>query len=314
MTARLRISAIALAAALPGAALAEAPEGWAPLLQPSELAEILDSAEQDVRIIRISGDYAAGHIPGAVQSAYGDWRGPSENPGALRDIEHFRDLVQSLGVSAQTPVVVVHQGANPTDMGTAARVYWTLKSLGVEDLALLNGGFAAWQAADLPVSTDTPEIARTDYAPEFDNTWRITTAEVEQAVEAGDARLIDARPEGFFEGLTWSIANPGTIPGAGNLTYDVWFEGNDMVGPEGAARIAAEYDQTDAPMTVSFCNTGHWAAINWFALSELAEVDNTRLYAESMAEWTAGDHELMNEPGRMTYYWRSTTRWLGDLF
>jgi thiosulfate/3-mercaptopyruvate sulfurtransferase len=47
-----------------------------------------------------------------------------------------------LGIEADTPVVVVHAGANQTDMGAAARVYWTLKSLGVQDLALLNGGFA----------------------------------------------------------------------------------------------------------------------------------------------------------------------------
>ena len=48
---------------------------------------------------------------------------------------------------------------------------------------------------------------------------------------------------------------------------------------------------------------GHWASIDWFALSERAGVDNTRLYAESMAEWTRKDGAVDNAPGRVRYYW-----------
>jgi thiosulfate/3-mercaptopyruvate sulfurtransferase len=289
-----------------------APEGWAPLLQPQELNSILE-ANDDVRVIRVSGAYAEGHIPGAVESPYAEWRGPAENPGALREIDHLTDLVQELGIEADTPVVVVHQGSDQTDMGTAARVYWTLKSLGVEDLALLNGGFAAWQEAGLPVETEATEVAASDFEPQWSDEWRVSTEEVEQLVETGDARLIDARPANFFEGIMWTIADPGTLPGAGNLTYDKWFEGNRMVGPDEAAAIAADYGQDDAPVTVSFCNTGHWAAINWFALSELAGVEDTKLYAESMAEWTTADRPVANQPSAVTYYWLSTKRWVADL-
>ena len=41
--------------------------------------------------------------------------------------------------------------------------------------------------------------------------------------------------------------------------------------------------------TVVFCNTGHWGATGWFALSEVAGVKNVRLYAESMVDWTQSD-------------------------
>ena len=305
------LGAAAVASLLATSALA-APEGWAPLLEPQELNSILETNE-DVRVIRVSGAYNEGHIPGAVESAYAEWRGPAENPGALRDLAHFTDLVQELGIEADTPVVVVHQGSDQTDMGTAARVYWTLKSLGVEDLALLNGGFEAWKKAGLPVETDVVEVAASGFEPRWSDEWRVTTSEVEQLVETGDARLIDARPENFFQGLMWTIADPGTLPGAGNLTYDKWFEGERMVGPDEAARIAAEYGQDEAPVTVSFCNTGHWAAINWFALSELAGIEDTKLYAESMAEWTMAERPVANQPSAVTYYWLSTKRWVADL-
>ena len=309
---------LALAAPLAGtfaciAALAQAaPEGWAPLLQPDELAAVLER-DEGVRVIHVSGDFAEGHVPGAAHAPYAEWRGPPQNPGALRTPEEFGDLVRSLGIAADTPVAIVHAGSDPTDMGTAARVYWTLKSLGVEDLALVNGGFAAWRAAGLPVGTEAADIAPSDFVPDWDDSLRVTTAEVEALVDEGGASLIDARPSSFFEGRFWTIARPGTVPGAGSLTYEDWFDGTRMLPEDEIAAIAADR-APEAPLTVSFCNTGHWAAINWFALSELAGVPDTRLYAESMAEWTAAGRPLDNAPNRVTVYLTQTATWLGGIF
>ena len=48
---------------------------------------------------------------------------------------------------------------------------------------------------------------------------------------------------------------------------------------------------------VSFCNTGHWAATNWFALSELAEIENVKLYPDSMVGWSQTGNAMDNVPG-----------------
>ena len=313
MTRSTRLALTLSAAFLPGLALA-APDGWAPLLESAELAALLETHGEDIRVVHVTGDFAQGHIPGAAHSPYPAWRSGAENPGALRDLDHLQDVVRGLGVDTDTPVVVVHGGANPTDMGAAARVYWTLKSLGVEDLALLNGGFAGWTAADLPVSITPAAITPSGYTASWDESWRISTEEVAQLIDSGDSRLIDARPTDFFSGLQWSIAAPGTIRGSANLTYESFFDGNRMQGADQIRALAEANGYTDSPLTVSFCNTGHWAAINWFALSEMAEIDNTRLYAESMAEYAAEGLPMDNAPNRVTYYWRSSTRWLSDLF
>ena len=304
--------ALGTATALP--ALGNAPDGWSPLLEPHELAALLQTHDDALRIIHVTGDFEAGHIPGALHAPYGQWRSGPDNPGALRTEAHFADLARSLGLTPDTPTVVVHGGANPTDMGAAARVYWTLRSLGVEDLALVNGGFAAWQEAGLPVSIDAVSITPSEADFSWSDEWRVDTDEVLELVEAGDARLIDARPEGFFSGLQWSIAAPGTIRNASNLTYEAFFDGNRMQGAETIREIAMREGFTDAPLTVSFCNTGHWAAINWFALSELAEVPQTRLYPESMAEYAAAGHPLDNAPNRLVFYWRATSNWVSGLF
>jgi len=263
----IRIAALAPALSLalvlaPMAAQAEAPAGWSPLLEPTQLAAYLDEFGDEIRVVHITGDYDAGHIPEAGWSPYASWRSDMPNPGALRDLAHLQTIVQELGIETDTPVVVVHAGRDATDMGAAARVYWTLKSLGVEDLALLNGGYAAWTAANLPTSTAEASFFPSDYMAAWSNDWRATTQEVADLTNSGEATLLDARPAGFFDGTTWSVAAPGTIHSADNLTYSEFFDGSRMVGAERIREVAAASGYTDATTTVSFCNTGHWAAIN----------------------------------------------------
>jgi thiosulfate/3-mercaptopyruvate sulfurtransferase len=309
----LGATALSLAlGALP--ALADAPEGWSPMLDPADLAALLDDHADAIRVVHITGDYDAGHIPGAGWSPYAAWRSDMPNPGALRDLDHFARNLVELGIDTDTPTVVVHGGAGPTDLGAAARVYWTLRSLGVEDLALLNGGYAAWVEAGLPTETGEESFFPSDYVAQWSDAWRATTEDVTQLQADGNARLLDARPADFFTGLTWSVASPGTIHGADNLEFSAFFENGRMVGAERIRQIAEQSGYTEATTTVSFCNTGHWAAINWFALSELAGYDDVRLYAESMAEYAATDLPLDNAPNRLVYAYRATARWVSELF
>ena len=147
--------------------------------------------------------------------------------------------------------------------------------------------------------------------------WRASATDIETAIEAGDARLIDARPQGFFEGRLWhaAAARPGTLPTAENFSHDAWFVdgGPLVVDAERARAIAQSAGLTDGATLVSFCNTGHWAATNWFALSELAGVEGVTLYPESMVDWTAGGRALDNEPGRVEWLYMSTRDWLQSI-
>lgn len=297
---------------LPGLSLAT-PTGWQPLLEPQALARIL-SSDEGVRVIQVTGNFDLGHLPGSLESPYESWRGSGRNPGELRDLAEYTRLLQQLGIDAQTPVVVVHEGTNPADMGAATRVYWTLKSLGVQDVAVINGGFRAWQAAGLPVTTDPAEIASSQYQPAWQARWRVTTEEVETLVRRGDGNLIDARPVSFYRGMRATLGRPGTLPGASNLHYESWFDGDRLAPLSALADVLAAHPATDAPVTVSFCNTGHWASINWFVLSELLGVENTRLYAESVAGWSELDRPMDNQVGRLRIYGDLTARWLRDLF
>ena len=104
--------------------------------------------------------------------------------------------------------------------------------------------------------------------------------------------LIDARPADFFQAKRKHPAatEAGTLQGAMNLANFSWFkEAQDPVitPPDGLIEeVRALAEQNAGKPLVSFCNTGHWAATNWFAVSELAGVENVKLYPESMVGWT----------------------------
>ena len=297
----LRFSTVAL---LSGLFVASAAWAAQPLLSPTELDAV--RADPGVRIldVRDAASYAAGHIPGALSAPYGGFRGPAANPGELPAIGKLTTLVQSLGLSPATHAVIVPSGSDATDFGAAARVYWTLKVLGLKELSILNGGHKAWEAARLPLTSQPARAAASDYQPAVDDSLVATREEVRQAVLSNSARLVDARPAAFFEGQTRHQAAryPGTLKGAVQLEHSRWFEPGSarMVSGDAARSLAASLPASGDADTVSFCNTGHWAATNWFALSEVAGRKNVSLYPGSMVDFTQnGDGDLVaNVPGR----------------
>jgi thiosulfate/3-mercaptopyruvate sulfurtransferase len=294
-----RLFAFVVALALPLAALA-AP----PLLAPAEVSALLGQPNVRVVDIRDPKTYAANHIPGAVSAPYGSWRGPATNPGELPPLPKLTQRVQSLGLAPETHVVVVSSGADETDFGASARVYWTLKVLGFRELSILNGGMAAWQQAKLPQDATAVTVAPSTYEPKLDESLIATREQMIAAVNSGSTRLVDARPAAFFQGETRHQAAklPGTLKGAVNVEHASWFKPgtSTLVSQDEARRIAATKPIDPAADTVSFCNTGHWAATNWFAMSEVLGQKSVKLYAGSMVDWTQDPEALPmdNVPNR----------------
>lgn len=291
-----------------------------PLLAPADVQPLLGKPDVRVIDIRDPKSYAAGHIPGALSAPYGTWRGPASNPGELPPLPKLAARVQSLGLTPQSHAVVVSSGADATDFGAAARVYWTLKALGLTELSIVNGGMQAWSAAKLPLDTAAATVAPSTFQPTLDASMIATREEVVAAVASGKTKLVDARPAAFYRGETRHQAAkvPGTLKGAVNVEHSSWFKPDTsiFVTPAEAKAIAASKPVGDAPETVSFCNTGHWAATNWFALSEVAGQKNVKLYAGSMVDWTQDAQALPmdNVPNRAEQLAIDFKLWLDRTF
>jgi len=296
----------------------------APLLTPAELAARLPQSGLRVIDIRSGKDeagrtpYELGHIAGSIPAPYPLWRGPADNPGAVPPSAKLSALVQSLGIAADTPVVIVHEGSSATDFGAAARVYWTLKASGVRSLSILNGGVRDWRAAGHPLVTDpAPQVARSAFEARLDPGLVATRDEVKQALQSSRGVLLDARPARYFNGETRhaAAATPGTIVGAKNVDNAVWFaHGNGtLLDAPAVQKIALDHGIDRSQPTVSFCNTGHWAATNWFVLSEVLGQQNVSLYPESMVDWSRSGGAMAHVPSRLHQLWLQLKEATGTL-
>jgi thiosulfate/3-mercaptopyruvate sulfurtransferase len=136
---------------------------------------------------------------------------------------------------------------------------------------------------------------------------RIIATQDEVAAAIGRQRLIDARPVPFFLGETKHAAasTPGTLVGAKNVEHEVWFIGDSATIQSTAdVRRVAQQQGVDTPQqSVSFCNTGHWAATNWFVLSEVLGQPDVKLYPESMVGWSRAGLPMTHVPGRLQQFW-----------
>ncbi len=252
--------------------------------------------------------FEAARIPGSHYSSYTDagWRENRDGvAGLMPAVEDLESLIGGLGIDNDDTVVVVSAGTGPTDFGSAARVYWTFKALGHDEVSILNGGFAGWEQQGFEIASGTASAPQTaDFSATLQEHLLATTQEVEAAREA-DETLVDARPPAFFKGQTQSPAArvPGTIPGSVNLPHDGSLEARDgayYLQPDSLkARIDELGLDREAP-TVAFCNTGHWAASGWFQLSEVGGLDNVTMYDGSMAAWTQDDERPIQLADRGT--------------
>ncbi len=276
---------------------------WKRLMEPADLAAVIGS-DVVVLDIRAGKHFERGSVVGAINAPYPSWRGPKENPGQVLTDQALTERLQSLGIEKDDRVVVVYHGSNDTDFGAAARVYWTLKSAGLTELAILNGGLVNWVGAGQALSTDfgAPERSTETFA--LSDQWMISREGVLDVVQGNtDAQIIDARPLPFLQGKRKhpGAKAAGTLEGAANVMHSTWFDKDQPTQVSTADRVLqlakeAGVEDGSARPIASFCNTGHWAATNWFALSELAGIENVKLYPESMVGWTkAGQPTVTQE-------------------
>lgn len=205
----------------------------------------------------------------------------------------FEKLVRSWGVQAGRPIVIVSAGLEPTDFNDAARLYWQFKVYGEDNMAVVNGGTAGWIAEGREVSTAPAKVNVGSWVAKADRTAELmaTSADVESAMSAKSAQLIDARDNATYLGLSKSssVNGYGHLQGAKNVpTTLMSTEGGD------ASRLRAPQTYRDvftmsgvdaqAP-AIAYCNTGHQASGTWFVLSEVLGNKQTKLYDGSMHQW-----------------------------
>ena len=276
------------------------------LIEPAELAAFLERPDWAIVDCRFelsrpewgASVYAESHIPGAVHAHLDrDLSGPIAARSGRHPLPSLEKLAATLsrwGIDRatqqgrHTQVVAYDQGNG----AYAARLWWLLRWAGHREVAVLNGGFPAWQRAGLPVSTESTPRPPKNFIPQSSDVDFVTADELAQllasaALSTGRAVLIDARGADRFAGENETI-DPiaGHIPGARNHPFagNVDAQGRFLPVDTLRHRWLQRLGETPASQVISMCGSGVTACHNLLAM-EVAGLAGARLYAGSWSEW-----------------------------
>ena len=196
----------------------------------------------------------------------------------------FAAVLGRIGVTPQTSVVVLDRQGGVY----AARLWWMLRWMGHADVAVLDGGLAAWTRAGGVLTADLPDRPAAPPYPERAPLTRQVDADT-LAARLGRLRVVDARAPERFRGDTEPLdAVAGHIPGASNRCFRDNLDSDGRFKP--ASRLRTEFEALlgpdEADAVVHQCGSGVTACHNLLAM-EHAELAGSALYPGSWSEWSA---------------------------
>jgi thiosulfate/3-mercaptopyruvate sulfurtransferase len=236
--------------------------------------------------------YAAGHLPQArfahldelLSGPKTDAAGRFHGRHPLPDRQQFVQAMRDLGINNDTQVVAydAHGGMY------AARLWWLLRWIGHSDVAVLDGGMAAWQALGETLTSETPAPAAPGNIQDLSSLVKTVDAQaLLDNLKSQTLQVVDARAPDRFRGENETIdAVGGHIPGAKNRFF------KDNLQADGHFKSATQLREEwlsvvgDPQAAVMQCGSGVTACHNLLAL-EVAGLPGAHLYPGSWSEWSS---------------------------
>jgi len=266
------------------------------LITPADLSTLLSSEPTVVIDTRDAASYAAGHIPGAVNlNEIFTYLATSTPEGYAELRQKFADAFGKAGLSG-TETAVIYEQSMASGFGQSCRGYFLLTFLGYPRIKVLHGGFSAWTAAGLPVTTEVPSPAPAAFpVDEAAGTVVIDAATMLSAVADPQVAKLDVRDVDEWIGESSSPYGKDFCPRKGRIPGAVWIEWYRMMKPtaegprfKSAPEIMAECATVgitpDTPVYL-YCFKGARASNTFLALKE-AGVKDVKMYFGSWNEWS----------------------------
>lgn len=233
--------------------------------------------------------YQSGHIPGAYYLDLNrDLSSPVQAHGGrhpLPDWGFFADKLNQIGIHSRPPAgptqVVIYDDSR---FAFAARLWWMLRYLGHEQVAILDGGIRAWEAAGLPLSQDTPSAKQGSFEPHLQAGWTVDIETVRQRKDLPGVVVVDSRSPERYRGEVEPI-DPiaGSIPGAVNSFWQaITTETGHLQSTDVLSNHWADLDPGDE--IIVYCGSGVTACVNLFSLV-VAGHPMHHLYAGGWSDW-----------------------------
>ncbi|RMG49113.1 MAG: sulfurtransferase [Acidobacteria bacterium] len=233
-------------------------------------------------------DYQRAHIPGAVYAHLNEDLSGPVIPGRtgrhpLPEIDRFAGTLGRWGIDERVQVVAYDDSGG----AVAARLWWMLRWLGHDAVAVLDGGWPAWQEEERPAQSGVETRAPRTFVPRPRPELIITSEDIEAALGRATYRLIDARAPERYRGeqepidpIAGHIPGAVSAPFAGNLDARGRFRSPEEL----RARFQAILGDLPPERAVLYCGSGVTAAHNLLAMAH-AGLGEGRLYVGSWSEW-----------------------------
>jgi thiosulfate/3-mercaptopyruvate sulfurtransferase len=237
--------------------------------------------------------YALSHIPGARYAHLDeDLSSPVTAVSGRHPLPSPTRLAEKLGAWGidHSKQVVAY---DDTFGAMASRLWWLLRWLGHEAVAVLDGGLPKWQREKLPMTTELPAIRPALFRARPNDTMWVDAASVARGLDAGSVRLLDARAEERFTGEIEPLDKvAGHVPGAINAPYEdnLDFSGELLSSEALREHYSALLAGQQPENAIVMCGSGVTACHSLLAM-EHAGLAGARLYAGSWSEW-------ITDPGR----------------
>jgi len=231
--------------------------------------------------------YQHGHIPGARYAHLdNDLSSPITATSGRHPLPDPQALAAKLGQWGvdETRQVVVYDDSFGS---MAVRMWWLLRWLGHDAVALLDGGLPRWMRQKLPITAALPTIKPTLFTPRLQNAMWADASEVNQARQDRSRMIIDARPEQRFSGENEPLDRVGGhIPGSVNWTFEenIDFDGTYLPAEELRAAYLDLLHGIPPEQVIHSCGSGVTACHNILAM-EIAGLAGGKLYPGSWSEW-----------------------------
>lgn len=229
-------------------------------------------------------DYDRRHIPGAVFFDIDHVADRSSTlPHMLPSAADFQRMMSECGIGSHARLVIY----DDSGLFSAARVWWTFRAMGHEAVSVLNGGLPKWLAEGHPVDAEPVKRHASAFRAALHPEFVCGADAVRRSVGMADSLILDARPQGRFEGRD---AEPrpglrsGHMPGAASLPHsELVADGALKPADELKAIFAARGLAEDTPV-IATCGSGVSAAVLALALERLGR-ERYAVYDGSWTEW-----------------------------
>lgn len=229
--------------------------------------------------------YLAAHIPGAYHLDLNrDLSSPVQKHGGrhpLPDPAALASQIAAMGVISPQTLVVAYDDSR---CAFAARLWWLLRYLGHDRVAILDGGWKNWQQAGYPTTNVIPSVKNGRFVPEIRPHWVLNWAEVQERQDLPGVVLVDSRERERYLGDREPI-DPvaGHIPGAVNYPWQEVTDADGYIQPANVQCDRWSDLASDAEIVV-YCGSGVTACVNLLSL-EMAGITTSKLYAGSWSDW-----------------------------